>query len=367
LVNGDDILFRTNDAFYALWLEKITIAGFELSIGKNYVHKSIFTINSQCFRARKETKQGEYDLYHFEEITYLNCGLLIGQSKSGEPRPNKAGLVNASPIWDVYNKVMKGAYNKVRTHNRFLYYNKRALSKASNGSVFNYFLPPCLGGLGFHLYPDVKVKVGPLQMRFANMRHQQMLDVSNVNPDDIDFSTVHLTDKTSIRQNVEPFYGDQSFISLPKFAVPPEGFVRPKANILPFTAPVMIDSEDSLESPVLQYTKPSLARLNKLLKTDEAYWGLKPIFNIKQAMKGLYDLELWVSETHDLESFVANLVTNIITDVVYDIDNDAAVLPNSEHKLPLKELKQAKLQKSKLFKKFSQLAPPTKVSEAKSV
>jgi hypothetical protein len=38
LINGDDILFRANARLYAIWQEEIKEVGFELSVGKNYIH-----------------------------------------------------------------------------------------------------------------------------------------------------------------------------------------------------------------------------------------------------------------------------------------------------------------------------------------
>jgi len=49
LVNGDDIYFKTDDEFYEFWMAEIKIAGFILSLGKNYVHPNTFTINSECY------------------------------------------------------------------------------------------------------------------------------------------------------------------------------------------------------------------------------------------------------------------------------------------------------------------------------
>ena len=56
LVNGDDILFRIPKprpddphTFYELWNKNITLFGFELSVGKNYIHDRVFTVNSECW------------------------------------------------------------------------------------------------------------------------------------------------------------------------------------------------------------------------------------------------------------------------------------------------------------------------------
>jgi hypothetical protein len=45
-VNGDDIIFRSNTEHYAIWKRYISEVGFTLSLGKNYIHSTILTINS---------------------------------------------------------------------------------------------------------------------------------------------------------------------------------------------------------------------------------------------------------------------------------------------------------------------------------
>jgi len=92
LVNGDDILFRADDRLYALWLKHIDSVGFTLSLGKNYVHPTILTMNSQVFH------------YHnggFTALPFLNTGLLTSQSKI-------TGSTDAQsmPIWACYNNTI---------------------------------------------------------------------------------------------------------------------------------------------------------------------------------------------------------------------------------------------------------------------
>lgn len=47
LINGDDILMRTCAENYPIWKERVQDFGLSLSAGKNYVHKSFGTVNSQ--------------------------------------------------------------------------------------------------------------------------------------------------------------------------------------------------------------------------------------------------------------------------------------------------------------------------------
>lgn len=143
LINGDDILFRCNDKFYNLWLENISEVGFILSLGKNYVHKSFFTINSLGFLFNQGTRT-------ISEIGFLNVGLLTGQSKLNKRKKE------ILPAYALYNEVMKGAQDKYRAHQRFLHYQKEDVQYCTKDGEFSLFISPLLGGCGFDLYPEVK-------------------------------------------------------------------------------------------------------------------------------------------------------------------------------------------------------------------
>jgi hypothetical protein len=142
LVNGDDILFRANTVFYKIWLRWINEVGFDLSIGKNYVHQSFCSVNSVSF-----LYDGDSD---FIEIGYLNCGLLIGSSKLSM-KPAEENI----PFHEFYNTVMRGLEpdEQLRFHKKFMFYHKKRVSLATNYSDFNLFASPFLGGLGF-IKPD---------------------------------------------------------------------------------------------------------------------------------------------------------------------------------------------------------------------
>jgi len=115
LVNGDDILFRTDKHLYQVWLKWIKRAGFVLSVGKNYVHSSLFTINSSLYYYRF------HEGHHlFQAIPYYNCGLLFDMSKGSQ-------FKDPTPIWDKFNKFIQGAGAK--RNNELSVTNKGKLSK----------------------------------------------------------------------------------------------------------------------------------------------------------------------------------------------------------------------------------------------
>ncbi len=146
LVNGDDILFRTEDTLYANWLELIKEVGFELSVGKNYNHKSYLTVNSKGYLFNSDSKQ-------FHEINYLNVGLLVGNSKLQSKRKQ------ISPIWDNYNTVVSGAVDKFRAHCRFMFYNRESINDLTDKGKYSPFIHQAYGGLGFKLFDEVKSHV----------------------------------------------------------------------------------------------------------------------------------------------------------------------------------------------------------------
>lgn len=169
LVNGDDILFRSNEVHYQIWQEEIKRVGFSLSLGKNYIHPTILTVNSQIYQHIPSLKI-------FRKRTYLNTGLLLGQSKV-------TGRDNArvAPIWDWYDEVVEGAAAPRRAHRRFLFHHRdriRDLTKISLGSKrfhTNIFLDREVGGLGFR-NPGVTPNYTRLQTAWSNFQRKRQLE-----------------------------------------------------------------------------------------------------------------------------------------------------------------------------------------------
>jgi len=155
LVNGDDIAFRSNPEHYAIWKDYTARVGFKLSLGKNYIHPSIMTMNSEVFR---------YVGCDFRPIKYFNVGLLMAQSKGRLADPTRK-----LPLVDLYRFSVLGAQDKLRAHRRFLHYNRLQISKITDKGKFNLFIPIHLGGLGFPTFPELfgNFEVTKFQRRFA--------------------------------------------------------------------------------------------------------------------------------------------------------------------------------------------------------
>lgn len=137
LVNGDDILFRANAEFYEFWQNAVREVGFELSLGKNYFHRTLLTVNSQLYRR----SSGRY-----RKVPFLNVGLLNGQCRSTGRK-----AARDAPIWDLHRETIEGAQNKGRAHRRFVHYYKDEIQGMTqcHGMRLNLFIDRWRGGLGF--------------------------------------------------------------------------------------------------------------------------------------------------------------------------------------------------------------------------
>jgi hypothetical protein len=71
-INGDDILFRADTELYDIWQEEVKKVGFSLSLGKNYIHPSLLTVNSELYCYRPNSLNSVL----FEKIEFFNVGLL---------------------------------------------------------------------------------------------------------------------------------------------------------------------------------------------------------------------------------------------------------------------------------------------------
>jgi len=200
LVNGDDILFRTNHAFYEIWKKYISEAGFELSLGKNYVHTEFLSVNSQGFLYDWSTNS-------FKKIDYLNTGLLTGQSKLSAR--NREELV---PLSDWYNKTIGGAKNKFLTHKLFLYYHKERIQQLTVNGLLNLFISSTLGGLGFlKMSSKIKVEATPFQRRLATYLYDKYINFNGTKQDALDLYASKLM--------LEDDDKELSFVNRRKFAI----------------------------------------------------------------------------------------------------------------------------------------------------
>jgi hypothetical protein len=160
IINGDDILFRADDVFYMIWKRWVRVVGFELSLGKNYIHKELLTINSQFYVYKSGIDQ-------FKKLGYMNPGLLTGQSKITGRK-----TASVAPIWDYYNETISGAVDPERAHRRFMHYHKGTIKQLTRSGTYSLGLPFQRGGLGFRL-PFGSGYLTHFQRRFASFLERE--------------------------------------------------------------------------------------------------------------------------------------------------------------------------------------------------
>lgn len=156
MINGDDILFRADQEFHDLWVDKVRSLGFSLSVGKYYFHRRVATLNSQFFLDGKE-------------VGYFNPGLLFKDyGYSGNKKKS-----HYLPLEQILSELLKGSWNRERSWTQFKHYWGSQLFEATSGGLLNIFLPRSAGGLGCQSY-GVKHQVTKTQkyLAWALHRHQ---------------------------------------------------------------------------------------------------------------------------------------------------------------------------------------------------
>jgi hypothetical protein len=162
-INGDDILFRTTEEKYNLWLSNVPKAGLLPSPGKNFFHPKYCTVNSEMFSVHDNTVR---------PIPFFNVGMLMGQSKVA-----RSGEKN-KPVHCIHTDALAGSYDKVRANKRFLFYNKEKLRLSSttpDGVSLNYYLPRELGGLGMKV-PGMTYLTAKTYQRAKITKHLSLLE-----------------------------------------------------------------------------------------------------------------------------------------------------------------------------------------------
>lgn len=184
LINGDDILFPAMWEEYESWNRNLSHFGFTKSLGKNLISRRFCTVNSEIFTVsanqgrgsdseEKETKSRSSPLT-VQRCGYLNLGLLEARSKV-----NQSGS-DGSPLWDLYNRMIKDAGNKNLARKFFLTYNKKEIREMTNKGRFNLFLPRSLGGCGFdgeaEFYTEFQLRLASYLYRRHNHAGEVMTE-----------------------------------------------------------------------------------------------------------------------------------------------------------------------------------------------
>jgi len=150
IVNGDDMLFRSDDELYQYFMVRSSQCGFVPSAGKNYSSDKCAMINSQIFRVVSGVVKRE---------GYLNLRLIEGNFvKTG-------GNNNPLMITKELNK-MTSLCNW--TASTVKYPLKKWDKFFPEGRKPSYYLPPHLGGYGLDSRFAKKLKLTTFQRSLAN-------------------------------------------------------------------------------------------------------------------------------------------------------------------------------------------------------
>nr|UJQ92822.1 MAG: putative RNA-dependent RNA polymerase [Narnaviridae sp.] len=173
LVNGDDICFKANQAFYGVWKKWTERGGFTLSQGKNFIARDFVTINSKGFTVLPSTATGSRS-YGFKRHGFLQTGLLYhGEAsrreqgpmctKIGTDRPDKF----EQPFHQKVNDILSSANSPKRALLRVFHFYRDAIREHTRNGELNLFAPQELGGLGIQLPEGASTRFTAWQQKVA--------------------------------------------------------------------------------------------------------------------------------------------------------------------------------------------------------
>lgn len=171
LINGDDILFRSNDAFYKVWQKWIKIAGFQLSVGKNYISPNFLTVNSESWLYNRKKNGND----RFRKINFLNNGLLL-EHAPGPVRPSLRKVEVDFPMVDKMSLLSKNSCSPSRALKRFTCYNKEKIKHFTQNGNYTLFGSPETGGLGVIEPRDSTDYYTPFQVKLSKFLYQRNLE-----------------------------------------------------------------------------------------------------------------------------------------------------------------------------------------------
>jgi len=158
LINGDDVM-SSSDRDYADWPQWVSVVGFELSVGKNYVHQDVFCINSEFYLRHERRQWGFFGMIPaFTRLPYLHLGLLMNSAvraeKSdpmrmlrGEESEGFTRQWSCGQSCHYVVEMSRGVADPDAVISRYVQWNWDVLTKTKR----NWYLPRCLGGVGLPL------------------------------------------------------------------------------------------------------------------------------------------------------------------------------------------------------------------------
>lgn len=145
LVNGDDICFMANEAFYAIWKKWVVRAGFTLSLGKNYISPNYVTINSKGYHWR-EGPPGPGQGSSFKLLPAFAAGLLLEHAPGDGVSMREKN--KEKPQTSKWEALLNSCSDSEFVFKRLLYHQRGIVESQSVKGYYNLFAPVELGGLG---------------------------------------------------------------------------------------------------------------------------------------------------------------------------------------------------------------------------
>jgi len=169
LVNGDDILFKANEAFYDVWKKWVARAGFTLSLGKNYISPHFITVNSESWLHKGGST--------FTKLPFLNCGLLLQEAEGPEKVPLRAETAER-PLIPKLQWILDNCNNPARAFDRIKHHWRRSIAIHTENGRYNLCAPVELGGCGLRIPESCRsaVHFTAFQQLLAGRSHQLFKD-----------------------------------------------------------------------------------------------------------------------------------------------------------------------------------------------
>lgn len=154
MINGDDIAFHATQELIDIWTKTFGRIGLTESIGKNFVHPSVITINSKLYTGERIKNERMV----WTEVKYANMGLTFAASTYVvETSPRRIlELIKSGPR--IQEDLMNSLSDQVKEYFSGLYlHNLTGVLKEHVPKEINWFLPIYGGGLGLRTSDDFSI------------------------------------------------------------------------------------------------------------------------------------------------------------------------------------------------------------------
>lgn len=308
LINGDDCVFpgvqpsEKHPGIFSIWKEISEFIGLTSSVGKTYVHRDFFTINSIQFNVFNTWEEN-----YIKQVPYVNMGLIYGQSKSGQREKF------ARTLGTLHNDLLRTCPEEVWTaaHKMFLKKHKDELSKYK----VPWYVPEWLGGFGLNPKDQkvnkfdllscavIRSKMDDLAYRpiksSQEAKWQMHKFVLGSNKDHIDwlgkcnFRKANVNNfQYDLKEEYDKFYSLNVVSTLFRYGI---NYVAPEKSLL-------IETKEEKERMIAK-----MARLNYTIPPDRAFKHNERIWNrvhvelLDSAKYSYYHHNLSVKDIHDFD------------------------------------------------------------------